>query len=160
MIRIAAETFGSVGWHDMVELRARVLRAPLGLAFTAAELEAECHDLHLALRLDGAVAGTLVIRRAPPPHHAGAARFRQMAIRPDLRGRGFGAALLRAGEQRALGTGATTLRLHARLEAAGFYARFGWVADGPVFTEVTVPHVAMGKEAAAPVGRSAGLRRG
>ena len=143
-VRIAIETFGSPGWREMVALRDRVLRAPLGLVFTEHQLEAEGCDRHLALRLDDALAGTLLIGSG---RHRGTAiaRFRQMAIDPARQGSGLGARLLDAGERLASREGARIGLLHARVTAEGFYARQGWIAAGDIFDEVTLPHVRMTK---------------
>ena len=144
LIRVDVETVGSPGWREMVALRHRVLRAPLGLAFGADELEAERHDRHLALRLDAALVGTLLIGRHPPDD-PDIARLRQMAIEPAHRGSGLGARLLAAGERLAAQDGARSGLMHARLDARGFYERHGWGADGDPFEEVTLPHVRMTK---------------
>ena len=126
----------------MVALRHDVLRAPLGLSFSAADLAAEAGQIHLALWQDSVLAGTLLLI-APDPD--GGATLRQMAIRPGLEGRGFGRLLVARGEQELVESGIRDVRLSARLSAVGFYARLGYVADGGLFIEKTLPHRLMRK---------------
>ncbi len=120
----------------MVALRHRVLRAPLGLHFTDADLAAEADQLHLALWLGDTLAGTVLLL---PPDRNGA-KLRQMAIDPALAGRGLGTLLLRHAETVLHRLGAAEARLSARVTAIGFYARCGYVPEGDPFIEVTLPH--------------------
>ncbi len=137
MPRIVLETFNSDAWHAMVALRHRVLRAPLGLRFTDADLAAEAGQLHLALHLDDTLAGTVLLL---PPDAAGSAKLRQMAIDPAQAGRGLGTLLLRHAEAELLRLGATEAWLSARATAIGFYARCGYIPEGAPYIEVTLPH--------------------
>ena len=140
--RLAREAFGGAGWRGMVALRHRVLRAPLGLDFSAAQLEAEAAQIHVALWLDDELAGTLLL--LPPDPH-GQARLRQMAVAPELRGRGYGKLLVRHGEAELGRLGTVEAMLHARETAVGFYAELGYVSEGDPFLEVTLTHRLMRK---------------
>ncbi len=143
-VRLAVEPFGSPGWREMVALRERVLRAPLGLVFTDEQLASEHDARHLALRVDEALVGTLLIVRERGVGEA-VARFRQMAIDLAWQGIGLGTHLLDAGERLATSEGARSGLLHARLAARSFYERREWMVDGGLFVEVTLPHVRMTK---------------
>lgn len=144
---ITFETFATPGWADMVRLRHQVLRAPLGLGFSAEQLASEASQLHLALRLDGSLAGTLLLL---PPDPTGTAKLRQMAVRPGLERQGFGSLLVRHGEAELRRIGAVQALLSARMTAVPFYLRLGYVADGEPFIEVTVPHLSMRRRLDAP----------
>lgn len=67
----------------------------------------------------------------------------RMAVLPGWRGRGIGAALLAAALDSARARGHVRVCLSAQLHAAGFYARAGFVAEGAVYQEAGIPHVAM-----------------
>ena len=136
-MRIVRERFGGPGWREMVALRHRVLRLPLGLAFSATQLAEEADQVHLALWLDEVLAGTLLL---VPPGHDGEAKLRQMAVHPDLQHRGLGSALVRHGEDELRCLGATGARLAARENAIRFYERLGYAVEGAPFIEVTLPH--------------------
>ncbi len=137
---ITREAFGGHGWREMVALRHAVLRAPLGLAFSPAELEAEADQVHLALWRDGALAGTLLLIAGGDE-----ATLRQMAIRPGYERRGLGSQLVAEGERLLLSAGTARVRLSARQTAASFYGRLGYAAEGPPFTLKTIPHLLMRK---------------
>lgn len=140
--KITIEASGSAGWHEMVALRQRVLRTPLGLTFSEQELSAETGQIHLALWLSSGLAGTLLLL---PPDPDGQAKLRQMAIRPDLERRGLGALLMRHGENRLRLLGAASAWLAARESAVGFYERMGYAVEGNAFIEVTLPHRRMAR---------------
>ncbi len=139
---ISREAFGSPAWHQMVALRHDVLRAPLGLAFGPDELAAEAGQIHLALWQDGRLAGTLLLIA---PDAQDEATLRQMAIRPDLAGRGLGRRLVLHAERQLLSAGLRRVRLAARQTAIGFYARLGYDVEGAPFVEKTLPHRTMRK---------------
>ena len=105
------------------------------------EMEWDAHDaasLHfLALAEDGSVVGCA---RLLPDGHVG-----RMAVLPAWRGQGIGRALLAAAMAAARTRGLATLRLSAQTHAAAFYARAGFVAEGPEYEEAGIPHVAMHK---------------
>ena len=137
---ITREAFGGHGWREMVALRHAVLRAPLGLAFSPAELEAEADQVHLALWRDGTLAGTLLLIMDDDE-----ATLRQMAVRPSLERRGLGSQLVAEGERLLLSAGIVRARLSARQTATGFYARLGYATVGEPFTLKTIPHRLMRK---------------
>lgn len=67
----------------------------------------------------------------------------RMAVRPEWRGHGVGAALLERLVALARELGFRRVVLNAQTHPAGFYARHGFVAAGPEFDEAGIPHRAM-----------------
>jgi len=97
-------------------------------------LDAAC--LHvLATSTSGAPIGT---GRLLPDGHIG-----RMAVIRDWRGRGVGGALLAALVTAAREAGHAQAQLNAQVHALGFYTRYGFVAEGPVFDDAGIPHRAM-----------------
>ena len=143
MPHIVRAQIGGALHRDMIALRHRLLREPLGLAFTEAQLAAEAEQVHLALRHDEVVVGTVLL---VPPDAGGTARIRQMAVDPRFERQGFGKLLLHHGEATLLHLGAVTITLAARQNAVGFYRKFGYIARGEPFIEVTIPHLLMVKQ--------------
>jgi predicted GNAT family N-acyltransferase len=143
--------FASPAYHEMVALRSRLLREPLGLAFTAEQLAAEKDHVHLAAWKDGVMAGTLMLL---PPDPNTVARMRQMAVDPRFERRGLGRALVHCGEIELCRLGATRIELAARVPAVGFYEKLGYEVQGEPFIELTVPHVLMAKRLQGPMRRS------
>ncbi|MDO8299964.1 GNAT family N-acetyltransferase [Lacisediminimonas sp.] len=76
--------------------------------------------------------------RLLPDGHIG-----RMAVVAAQRGCGIGAALLHVLIERARLRGDPAVRLHAQVQASGFYRRFGFVEEGDVFDDAGIPHVAM-----------------
>lgn len=143
--RITMAEHGGPAWRELVALRARVLRTPLGLAYTAEQLALEEQQLHLALWRDAVIAGGVLV---VPPDEAGTARLRQMAVDPCFAGRGFGRALAGRAEAEARRFGARAMALSAREAAIGFYEKLGYRPEGACFIEVTLPHRRMVKRLA------------
>jgi predicted GNAT family N-acyltransferase len=70
----------------------------------------------------------------------------RMAVLASWRGRGVGAALLARLTDLARETGLRQVVLNAQTHALPFYARQGFIARGPVFTEAGIPHREMVRE--------------
>ena len=75
----------------------------------------------------------------------GLGRLGRMAVEPELRGRGAGAAILEEAERVARTAGATRMRLHAQVAARSLYERAGYETAGEVFLEEGIEHVTMEK---------------
>lgn len=75
----------------------------------------------------------------------GVGRLGRMAVEPELRGAGMGAALLEEAHRQSAAAGAERMRLHAQLAARNLYDRAGYVPEGDVFIEEGIKHVTMGK---------------
>lgn len=140
-ITIRQIAFGSPEWATATELRRAVLRRPLGLDYSPADLAAESGDMLFAAYEDDRVVGVVMLRPEAPGH----GKLRQMAVAESMRGRRIGEQLVTALEKHARTLGTRHIGLASREVAVGFYERLGYTADGPQFTEVTVPHRHMSK---------------
>jgi len=103
-----------------------------------AEIELDEHDatcVHALASVENTLVGTA---RLLPDGHIG-----RMAVLKDWRGRGVGAALLRALIDRARERGDAKLLLSAQVHALAFYRAHGFLAEGPVYEEAGIPHQAM-----------------
>ena len=124
-----------------LDLRYRVLRAPLGLSRQQTLSPFEDGSLHM-LAVDGDVVVACVLFR---PLAARQGRLYQMAVEPDRQRSGIGARLVAALEAEVARRGFDEVVLHARAAAVGFYERAGYTVDGAPFVEVGIPHVKMRK---------------
>lgn len=70
----------------------------------------------------------------------------RMAVMPDWRGHGIGAAIMAALLEWAEEIGWQRLALHAQTHAQGFYAGFGFQPQGERFMEAGIEHVMMVRE--------------
>jgi predicted GNAT family N-acyltransferase len=137
--------FGSPDHDRLLRLRHEVLRVPLGLSLWEEDLEAERAQRAFGLFLpDDVLAACLMAVPLPGDE----AKLRQMAVDPSLQGQGWGGRLLGEVERRLAGSGFRRTVLHARRTAERFYAKHGYRAEGPEFTEVGIPHVRMRKRLA------------
>lgn len=101
------------------------------------EWDADDADSLHAIARDGA-GHPIGTGRLLPDGHIG-----RMAVLPEWRGKGVGAMLLRHLIAAARARGTRRLALHAQTHALGFYAAFGFVAEGPEYDEAGIPHRTM-----------------
>ena len=85
---------------------------------------------------DKAIIGTLRI----VDKGEGIAKIGRVAVLSAYRGRGVGHTLMRQALSEARKTGATFVLLDAQVFVIPFYARLGFVAEGPVFDDAGIPH--------------------
>ncbi|MDZ4795886.1 MAG: GNAT family N-acetyltransferase [Bacteroidota bacterium] len=133
---------GSPEYRQMVKLRDDILRKPLGLGFTAEELEEEKQNMLIAAFEDEDILGCCMLVE----ENTQTVRLRQMAVLNDLQGKGIGRALMGFAENIARDQGYKILAMHARKNATGFYEKMGYKIASEEFTEVTIPHFVMEKK--------------
>lgn len=133
---------GTVEYHQMVKLRDDILRKPLGLGFTPEELESEKDNMLIAAFEEEQMLGCCMLVEEQP----GTVRLRQMAVLNNLQGKGIGRALMSFAENIARDRGYRILRMHARVNAVGFYEKVGYKVRGEKFVEVTIAHYVMEKQ--------------
>jgi predicted GNAT family N-acyltransferase len=140
-IRIVEATLGSDVYRQSLVLREAVLRTPLGLQLTQEELGDDALRRDFCALSHGAVVGSVSLK----PLDGEMLQLRQMAVAEDRRRERIGAELLERAENFARAEGFKRIVLNARLGAEGFYARFGYLAEGEPFDENTIPHIRMSK---------------
>lgn len=101
-------------------------------------LEQDDHDataVHLLAVADGVPVGTarLLI-------DGQSAKIGRVALLPQARGQGAGAALMRAALDELRARGVTTARLGAQTHALVFYEKLGFSAYGPEYDDAGIPH--------------------
>ena len=70
-------------------------------------------------------------------HHA---QIGRMAVLSDFRNRGVGKAILKHLIAQAQVEGVLALVLHSQVSVIPFYAKLGFVAEGPIYEEAGIPH--------------------
>ena len=128
-------------YNRAVELRTWILREPLGLKFTEAELKKDEEDIHFGLFEDRKILACLTLTKADN----GKIKMRQVAVDADWQGKGLGSQLSIAAEKFAKEKGFIVMFCHARKTAVPFYQKLGYKIIGDEFTEVNIPHYAMEK---------------
>jgi predicted GNAT family N-acyltransferase len=135
----AARSPGEV--EAALALRYRVFCEEQGVTVDADQDGRDPEALHLVALDEGRLVGTCRLL-----FDDGIARLGRMAVEPDVRGRGVGAAILAAAEREARAARAERIRLHAQTVARSLYERGGFVARGREFLEEGIAHVEMEKQ--------------
>lgn len=135
---------GSDAYRQECALRQEVLRRPLGLNLYDEDLNAEAAQRHYGL-FDGDALRACIVA-VPMPAHA--VKLRQMAVSPEMQGRGLGRKLMEQVEAELVRHGWVSATLHARATAVGFYAKLGYQVVGGEFIEVSLRHFKMEKHLA------------
>jgi GNAT superfamily N-acetyltransferase len=121
-----------------LDLRYRVLRAPLGMARGTVGFAREDEALHVIAEEDARVLGCVLFDFM-------SGRLRAMAVDPTQQRSGLGSRLVQRLEHEVARVGRRRVSLHARGDVVGFYERLGYVVRGEPFTEVGLVHRAMAK---------------
>lgn len=135
--------YGSPEYKEMLVLRTKILRAPLGLTFSQEDLEKDKNDFLLAIRSSdnqGVVACCILT-----PVNKKTGKLRQMAVDNTVQKSGLGTAMLAFAEYVATKEGFEKITLHARKVALGFYEKYDYKIVGSEFTEVGISHYEMEK---------------
>ncbi len=128
------------------ELRHRLLRPhqqPWEIEFDGDE---DADTLHVGAFRDDALVGIASVMREPLPgdDDPRAWRLRGMATLPEVRGQGYGGALLERCLGHAVDRGGDLPWCTARVPAAGFYRRYAFESVGDVFEVPSIgPHILM-----------------
>jgi len=125
---------------EALELRRRVFVGQQGVTLEADRDGRDPEATHVVAVEDGRVVGTCRL-----VFDDQLARLGRMAVEPDRRGQGIGAALLAKAEHEARAAGARRIRLHAQTSARSLYERGGFEAQGVEFMEEGIPHLTMEK---------------
>ena len=134
--------YGGDGYREVLAMRDRLLRAPLGLTWSEADLAGESEQLHFGLFDES---GTLIACVVVKPLDDDTAKVRQMAVDEPRRGIGAGRCLVKGVEEILRKKGIRRIEMDARDTAVGFYRKLGYEIEGGEFTQVTIPHFRMTK---------------
>ena len=134
-------TFDSDAYRAALVLRDEVLRQPLGLRLTEADTAHDISATHLGAFIEDVLVGCVSLRVTGQR----VMKLRQMAVLDTYQRQGIGRTLMEYADIVARAEGMDMIETQARLSAAGFYEGLGYVKQGDVFEEVTIPHIAMTK---------------
>jgi predicted GNAT family N-acyltransferase len=140
-LQIKMIDYHSKDYSQEQELRNRVLRKPMGMSLYDENLEAEQHDVHIGAYIQGTLAGVLILTKL----NTADIKMRQVAVDVAFRGRKTGTELVHFAEEYSKEKGFSTMVLHARKTAVGFYEKLGYETVGEEFLEINIPHFNMRK---------------
>lgn len=113
----------------------------------SAEEEFDAYDAlgsearHILLYVDGVPAASSRLRIVE-----NVAKLERICVMMDYRKHGLGRVLIEKLEQMALDQGLEKAKLHAQVQASGFYERLGYATASDVFMEDGIPHLLMTKQ--------------
>lgn len=142
MLEFKVIEHNSKDYWDTVHLRELVLRQPLGMRFSAEELELENHSYHIACYDEShKIIGTAMF----VPLSETKLKMRQVVVSEDWQGRGIGKELIEFAENFAQSKGYTLIEANVRQTAMGFYESMDYIKQGKEFSEVGIPHMKVEK---------------
>lgn len=136
--------YKSTEYDEMVALRHKILREPLGLSFSEEDLEKDEKDFLLALFLP--TTNQIIACCILTPLDDKIVKLRQMAVDDSIQKSGMGTAMLSFAEYVAVKEEFEQIELNAREVAVGFYQKYDYEILGDKFTEVGIPHYKMKKQ--------------
>lgn len=140
-LRIGFIDFASDAYEDTVVLRHKILREPLGLAFTEEQLSREEGDYHLAVYQDNELLACLILVDSGE----GRMKMRQVAVAESSQRKGLGQIMCNFAEDFAREQKMNTIYCHARDVAVAFYEKLSYNKIGEPFEEVGITHYRMEK---------------
>lgn len=134
--------FATPEYDETVALRYKILRKPLGLEFSAAQLSEEYSDFHLAAYTpDWLLRGCLILT----PKADNVLKMRQVVVDDTVQKTGVGRQLVEASEAFGRARGFESIELNARITAVPFYQKLNYSIVGEQFEEVGIVHFKMTK---------------
>lgn len=128
-------------WIQAVILREKILREPLGSAFTEDELEAEKDHFQIAGFWDDALIATAVL--VPEGDEM---KMQRVVVSETQRNLNIGSQMMVFCEQFASDRHFKRMYCHARNTAVNFYIKNAYTGMGDYFDEDGIPHLKMIKE--------------
>jgi len=138
---IRETAYQSPEYQQSVSLREAVLRQPIGMVLTSADLQQDAGDRHIVCIEADRLLGCLVLS----PQSADEIQVRQVVVDPQIQRRGIGRALMAFAEDVSRAHGFSRITLHARFTAIPFYELLNYQKVGEPFEQVTLPHWEMEK---------------
>ena len=134
--------FATPEYDELVQLRTKILRKPLGLEFTIDQLSNEYNDFHFGIyNQELKLLGGMIFNNIGN----NTLKMRQVAVDDVCQNKGIGKFMVKQSEKWAKEKGFNKIELNARDTAIPFYQSLGYDAEGEIFIEVSIPHLKMVK---------------
>ena len=134
--------FATPEYDELVQLRTKILRKPLGLEFTIDQLSNEYNDFHFGIyNQELKLLGGMIFNNTGN----NTLKMRQVAVDDVCQNKGIGKFMVKQSEEWAKERGFNKIELNARDSAIPFYQSLGYDAEGEIFIEVSIPHLKMVK---------------
>ena len=134
-------TYQTTAYYQVVQLRERILRIPLGLKFSESDLALDKGEMLFALFKHDVPVACLQVRKIDDRQ----VKLRQMAVDQNHQKQGLGKTLMQKVEKHLKKLDFKSIELNARQTAIGFYQKLGYRIVSGRFTEVGISHFKMMK---------------
>ena len=132
--------WGTPMYDQSIYLRDMVLRKPLDMVFNPQDLIKELNCYHMAyVDVCEEMIACLYFKKV----NKKTLQLKQMAVKPEFQKKGYGSILVKEAERYAVINDFSTIILHARMKAVGFYQSLGYEVAGDIFNEIGIPHYKM-----------------
>ncbi|TAE73943.1 MAG: GNAT family N-acetyltransferase [Bacteroidetes bacterium] len=137
----------SQDYWKSITLRHKILREPLNLYYSGAELDTEKDSFHIGLfDENNKIIGVLILKPIHEQETEKELKMRQVAIDEDYQSKGFGKMLVDFAERLAKEKKYEIISLHSRQTAIAFYTKLDYTIESETFKEIGIPHVKMKKK--------------
>jgi len=134
-------TYQTTAYYQVVQLRERILRIPLGLKFSESDLALDKDEMLFALFKHYEPVACLQVRKINDRQ----VKLRQMAVDQNYQKQGLGKTLMQKVENHLKKLDIKSIELNARQTAIGFYQKLGYRIVSGKFIEVGISHYKMMK---------------
>lgn len=141
-VTLKIERYRGPHYEEEIRLRRKILRIPLGLDYTAAQLEAEKEEIRIYAFHNDELCGCLLMKDIGDKTF----QMRQFAVDEHAQGKGVGKMLAATAEKFTVNTGYERIILHAREAVIPFYEKLGYRITSDRYFEVGLPHFTMEKD--------------
>jgi predicted GNAT family N-acyltransferase len=132
--------YNSNDYWKIVQIREIVLRLPLGLRFSLAEIQNESEELIFGIQVNSQWIGSCQYQI-----FNNEAKMRQVAILGAYKRKGYGKEIVIQSMEILKQKGIQKIYCHARASAVPFYENLGFQTISEQFLEVNIPHFKMQK---------------
>lgn len=142
-IHILEVEFGTPAFDELLSLRNKILRVPLGMVFYVEDISLEYDQIHLAAYNDcNLLLGCLTLQLKSDSE----VKMRQVVVDTEVQNNGIGRKLIEASEVWSRDRNFQYMILHARDVAVPFYLKLNYKKVGKEFEEVGIKHWKMRKK--------------
>ncbi|MBK7588753.1 MAG: GNAT family N-acetyltransferase [Bacteroidetes bacterium] len=138
-IELCVIDYSSPNYNNVLSLRQRVLREPLGLNLFDEDLREDRDQYIIIAKDENDVVACLMLKILDKD----TVKIRQMAVDHTRQGMGYGHTLIKYAENFCILNEYSSIELHARKTAIPFYEKSGYTSIGDEFMEVGIPHIKM-----------------
>jgi predicted GNAT family N-acyltransferase len=131
----------SEDYYEIVSLRQKILRTPIGKYLTPSDLTEESDNLFLGCYENNKLLACCLLKQV----NKNEIKIRQVAVLPQMQGKNIGKRLMEFVESYSINQGFQKISLNARFNVVDFYTKLAYSIIGEPFQEIDMLHYKMEK---------------